>query len=119
MALKNLTAASIGDLDNGAAALAIDREIAAAIADMDDRGEDGKPRVVTIQIAMCMRDNGEADVVVDVSAKLPKLRTFSTTCNLKRSGGGVDLAFQERNSSNPNQPTLDGMYGERGAEGGE
>jgi len=35
---------NIGELDSGSARLVIDAAIWAAVADLDDRGEDGKPR---------------------------------------------------------------------------
>ncbi len=44
MAIKEIRCDTIGDLDQGAARAIIDVAIKEAVADLDDRGADGKPR---------------------------------------------------------------------------
>lgn len=48
----NLSLANLHELDNGAAGLVIDDAIRKAVADLDDRGDDGKPRLVNIVVSL-------------------------------------------------------------------
>jgi hypothetical protein len=107
--LITLNSANIGELTNGQAKAIIDRELAKAIADLDDRGEeDGKPREVVIKIALIKsRDQVLADV--RAKANLPEYRTGVTTLSVKQRGGKSELLFRNDNAENPDQPTLSDM----------
>ncbi len=109
---QKLCLETIGEIDGGSAALIIDKAIADAVHDLDDRGEDGKPRQVHILLILQRMDNGLIEAHVEAEAKAPKRRTASHIAQLKRDGGSSDLLFQQYDSSDPSQRTIDEMEGE-------
>lgn len=103
----NLTLDSLGQLDDGSAELIINQAITEAVMDLEDRGRDGKERVVEIRIGLTQRENGTmAEINVEANAKLPRRRTASTVGLLKRDGQSTKVLFQGFCPENPNQPTL-------------
>lgn len=99
---------NLGDLDNGTARLAIDHTIAKAIADIDDRGDDGKPRRVTIVLSLQKMDNGLIASHVETSLKTPSLKTAGTVAKLQRRGDKeTRLVFQQFAPESPEQTTID------------
>lgn len=106
--LENLSLKSLGDLDEGAARAIIDAAIREAVADLDDRGSDRKPRQVNIQINLSLLENNQVSVDVDAYAKLPRRRTASTFGRLRREGpDGTRVQFQTLASQEPDQRTID------------
>jgi hypothetical protein len=110
LAFTQLTLASVGDLNDGAAEAIINREIQTAVRDIDDRGHDGKPRKVVIEITMQQNkgDDGRITVDLDVAAqaKVPPRRTGTTVAKPFEKDGKVALLFQEFNAENPDQGTF-------------
>jgi hypothetical protein len=106
MAITNLSCANIGALDDGAAALVINAAINEVVADLDDRGDDGKPRRVEILIEMVKAD-GLTVAHVQAGAKVPKRRTGSTSGKLLLAGKQAAFSFSEHAPEDPTQHTID------------
>ncbi len=105
-----VTYETLGSLDSGAAKAIINAAIKEAVSDLDDRGgDDGKARTVLIQIVLTPRSNGQAEVEVQATAKLPPRRTASTVAALRfaKDGGGSQLLFQDLAPDDPDQKTID------------
>jgi hypothetical protein len=107
-----LTLETIGDLDSGAARVAINRTIARAIADIDDRGDDGKVRTVTIKLELKRMNNGLIESNIVAGASVPAYRTNSTIAEPKRKGDETQLLFQSLAPDDPHQRTLDELTDE-------
>ena len=109
MAEMRLSLEQIRHLDGGASGAIIDAAIADAVRDIDDRGEDGKPRTVEIRLNFIKRPNGQVEVEVEAAAKVPRRRTASTCCNLKSNPTGTSpiLLFQQYSPADPDQRTID------------
>ena len=106
MSLVSLSCDSIGDLDGGMARGAIDREIARAVADLDDRAaEDGQKRVVAINIELTHKD-GMLVARCLCQAKLPPYRTGGTVAKMNQLRGEAQLQFQSLAPDNPDQKTF-------------
>jgi hypothetical protein len=106
MTRNYLTLETLGELDSGRAGVAIDREIARAVADLQDRGaEDKKPRKVTIELELVM-DRGLVLATVQVQAKLPTLRTGATMADFMHRDGEPALVYSSMAPDNPDQATL-------------
>ncbi len=111
MATLNLCLANIGEIDRGAAGVAIDHALRQAVDDTIDRGkEDGKPRKVVITVEMTSNPQGDLfGIAVDVKLTTPALKTNTTQAELRyRSEGGErknTLIFQA-GSNRADQPTL-------------
>ena len=108
MAKLTLNLDTIGELQAGLAREAIDREIARAVADLMDRGEeDGKARKVAITLEMKL-SKGLIILAVAAQAKLPPLQTGGTASEVRfRRPGVPELTFQANSPDNPSQSTLD------------
>lgn len=105
---ERLCLETLGNLDCGAAGLIIDAAIRDALADLDDRGSDLKPRKVEIAVTLKVLDNGQVEAHVEACARLPRRRTASTIANLKRQGEQQPrLMFQTMAPDNPDQRTID------------
>lgn len=104
---KNVTCDTMGDLDGGLARAVINKALSTAIADLDDRGDDGKPRTVTITVTMARMDNGLIVTDIQASTKTPAYRTSATVSKLKSGPEGARLLFQQFSPNDPNQRTID------------
>ncbi len=109
--LQELSAETIPLLNNGAAALIIDKQIKLAVADLLDRGaEDGKPREVTIKLTMTVVNKMN---VVEVSAgsKLPAYVSGGTQGDIRirteKSGEQHKFFVFRENGGRPDQPEFD------------
>jgi len=103
---KLLSLESLGDLSLGQSGAIIDKAILQAVADLDDRGEDGAVRKVNIQIAMKRLENGMVQTHVEAEAKLPKYRTLTTIAEVKSKGGSPKIQFQPHSPERPDQPSF-------------
>lgn len=109
MAKEILTLDTIGDLDEGRARLAVNRELDRAVADLLDRGtEDGKTRKVVIQLELTTKE-GLIVCQVQAQAKLPPLKSGATAAETGYQKGKEVLAFQELAPHNPDQQTFPEM----------
>ncbi len=102
-----LTLDTIGELDSGAARVIIDAAIRAAIVDLDDRGEDQKPRKVVITLDLKALDNGMITASVDAQVKVPARRTASTLGNVRTRDAMPQMMFQTLAPDDPSQRTID------------
>ncbi len=109
--LANLTYGTLGDLDGGRAEAIIDAAIKTAVADIDDRGEDGKPRTVNIVVSLVRLPNSEGKIAahVEAEAKLPRRRTASTIGLVQQKHGKANLVFQTEAPEDPHQTTIDSL----------
>lgn len=108
--MKNLTADTLGELDGGTAREIINAGLQTAIADLDDRGHDAKPREVIIKLTM-VKSQGVSVCDVQVKTNLPAYRSNNTVGLLseqRSKTGRMEklLSFQEHNPENPSQPTF-------------
>lgn len=104
-----LNSETIGRLDEGAAGMAIDLALAKAIRDVEDRGNDGKARSVTIKISVkkdIKRKERPVLIDVDVSESIPKLTTGQTIAKLSLATGKPEVIFSPASSANPDQSGL-------------
>lgn len=111
MPAEFLTCDQIGNLDGGVARALINAEIAAAVADVTDRGEqDGKPRQVVITIEI-INQKGQLIADVRAKAKCPDQRSGLTIGESRMMPGGkkTGFRFQSRNPENPMQPTFEDL----------
>ena len=107
MAQVPLTLATLCDVAGGAVGLMVDHDLSVAAADLDDRGDDGKPRKVVIEVIFTKRADGQVEVDVESSVKAPKRRTPSTITRLAaKPGGELGLLFQQLNPDSPDQGTF-------------
>lgn len=106
---KTLCLSTLGDLDSGFAAAIIDKEIRTVLDDLDDRGDDGKARKVEISLTVQRLDNGLIAAHVEANARMPRRRTNGTIGRLRREEDRSRLLFQDGDSGNPDQRTLDEM----------
>lgn len=115
MALVGLNLGTLGDLDDGGAAVLINHKIADAVKDLEDRGaKDGKERQVIITIRMRKMDGGKNTAVgVDAVVKAPPFR-INDTVTETRIGRGEQpvLVFQQFAPDDPQQRTIDEAGGE-------
>lgn len=111
MAKTTLCLETIAELDNGTAGPLIDREIARAVADLYDRGEeDQKPRKVVIQLELTVK-SGLVVTDVTAEAKLPPRRARSTAAEVRHRDQQPVLCFQTHNPERHDQPTFEAMEG--------
>lgn len=106
MPQKAICLDTLGQLDQGAAALVIDAAIREAIKDLDDRGEDGKPRQVNIVLNLQRLDGGQVMAHVEASPKLPRRRTGGTVGKITCKGGESNVLFEPHSPDNPDQKTI-------------
>lgn len=102
-----VTCDTLGQLDGGAARAIIDAAIRDAIRDLDDRGEDDKPRKVEIVLTLTRREDAGVECTVEAAARVPRRRTASVVGRLRRSGAESQLLFQEWDNEAPDQTTID------------
>lgn len=119
--LMELSAETIPLLNNGAAAMIIDKQIKLAVADLLDRGaEDGKPREVTIKLTMAVVNKMN---VVEVSAgsKVPAYVSGGTQGDIRvrtEKGEQIKTFVFRENGGRPDQPEFDEFEGDKKQRGG-
>lgn len=107
MPIQFLTLETLGDLDGGAARLAINKAIAIAMNDVDDRGSDEKPRKVMIELKFTKLKNNTVDTGVTVGTNLPKMTTWTTNGHIRAARDGeIGFAFSSESPENPDQRTF-------------
>jgi len=85
----------------------INAALSAAIRDVEDRGDDGKPRKVVIEVIFEKLD-GSSTVTANVAAKFtaPPYKTKPTVGNLELDGNQWAMSFNPNNAKNPDQKTI-------------
>lgn len=99
---------NMGDLASGVFGKQIDSAILTAFSDLDDRGNDGQERVVTIKLKMKKVNIGKkaqekVRIKPLVSVKTPDHVAYETFANIDNRAGG--LVFRE-DAANPDQRTI-------------
>jgi cation transport regulator ChaB len=107
---ETLSLDTIESLSDGQAKAVINAALASAIRDTEDRGEDGKERKVTVEIAF--KKLGDS-VTVGVKAKVavPQYVTKPTIGRIVMNGRKPEVAFSPASATNPDQPRLNGIDG--------
>lgn len=100
-----LSLETLGELDEGRARAVIDHEIAKAVSDLEDRGDDGQPRKVSIELVI-VKLEGIAAASVKAQAKLPPLHTGATAAKFRHEKGQPQLQFQTMCAEDPDQATF-------------
>lgn len=109
MARQILDWRSIGLLADGLFGRQIDQELLRVYSDVDDRGQDGLPRKVTIELTFHPEAKGVTNIDPKVAAKLPPQRGYMTQAKLDRTVGG--MLFNPSCAANPDQTTFQDMDG--------
>lgn len=107
MAKRTLQALTIASLADGFAGRAIDSGLKRVFEDIDDRGDDGKSRTLTVKLTFTPGGGGTVSIDVDTAVKLPSYRPQKTLAKLDHRTGG--LAFSPDASENPEQMALPGL----------
>lgn len=106
-----ITLDTIGLLAGGQAEAVVNAAIRAAVRDTEDRGGDGKPRKVVIELVFEKVGKDGTGVVATVKAKtaIPAYQTDPTYGDLKvGSRGEPEVAFSPADADNPDQPAIGG-----------
>ncbi len=107
--MVDLTVDKIGDLAGGLFRTQVNDALATIKADLDDRGNDGKERVLKLTISFkreVARDEDSVVIDPEVIPKLPSYRPMTTIGKVKIQAGEPVLLFQEHVPSNPDQPAM-------------
>ena len=100
-----LCLANVGLLDRGSAQLGVDQALAQAVNDAEDRGDDGKPRTVTIKVIIQKAKTGAMEVQLECGVTLPSFKVNPTLANVRLDHHGKRhvLDFQPMSPANPDQ----------------
>lgn len=111
MGKEKFGAEAISRMDDGRVRAAIDRAIQECASDIDDRGEDGAKRSVTIKIEFKpvlfegKLDSVETEMTVDSSIPVRRSRPYSMSTRMH--GGKIGFLYNEDSADNIKQGTLD------------
>jgi hypothetical protein len=108
MAREKLSLETIGELDGGRSAGIINAALKAAVADLDDRGEDGKPREVNIKLKL-LKKKGNIFISAQAKTNMPAYQTDDTVGELRQTKSGIAIEFQPLAPENPQQEPLPKM----------
>lgn len=110
MPIMNLTHENLGELAGGDVAVLIDQALIQLVQDLEDRGDDGKPRKITFQLIVWKPDpvRDPQNIASEFQAKvvLPDYRSRQTRHAVSSKAGVQLLAFSSGAPDNPNQPTM-------------
>lgn len=114
MAVRTLSYKTLGELDGGIIAIAMDSELERVIADCRDREGENKPRKITLELLISpLTDQcGHADDVETqfvIKSVVPSRRTKAYRMGMKRDNS---VYYQEDSLDAPDQSTL--AYSEDG-----
>ncbi len=109
MPLSNICLANLGELNEGNAQHMADKALAAAMNDTEDRGEDGKERVVTMQVRFLKINGNTVKIGMTADFKPPKYVVDDTIATIKapdRRGAPTVFQFRSDSPNNPQQTTF-------------
>lgn len=101
---------SISELAEGQAEAVINSAIDAAVRDTEDRGDDEKPRKVTIELVFMKLNENQIAATVKAKTTLPPYATKPTIGNLVSDGRRAEMQFSTASQGNPDQPGLPGAH---------
>lgn len=99
---------TLGDLNGGSARAIINKALADAISDVEDRAaDDGKTRSVNIRVDIWRMKEGQVAIDASCSFKPPTYTTEPTVAKIRQVGPGrVGAVFQPMSADNPDQEEL-------------
>lgn len=111
MPILPLTLDNLRELDNGIVGAMLDKAFADLAQEIEDRGNDLKPRKLTITIT-CKRDRPEGSVIseVETDLKRPAMRSGPTVHQVHFNQSGPQLLFSAGAPDNPGQMTIDDFH---------
>jgi hypothetical protein len=107
MAKVPLQGTSISQLSDGLTGKALDVAFNAVSRDIAERGDDGKPRTITLTITVTPIGQGMVEIDTQVATKTPALHPPKTNAKLSHAAGG--LIFNPDCSENPDQRTFNDL----------
>lgn len=107
MAMKKLDLDTLGLLDDGRAKVIIERAMAEAVADLEDRGADGRPREITIKIKLEQEAEDAYSISVEAGTKRPGWKTTPHAAKARKQRGEVTLNFNEYEADDANQTRIE------------
>lgn len=107
--LQKFDLAALADIDGGRIALAFEQALRRCAQDCDDRPGEKKPRTLTLQLSVkpVIDQDGmceDCDVVVTVADNVPKRKSKSYNCSLRKGG---HLAYHPDSLDDHEQETFD------------
>lgn len=113
-----ITIENLGDLAGGAAGLVANAAFAQIFKDLEDRGDDGKPRTVTMTVTATKTKTGIVEIDFEAKPSVPKYKTDATAAKWFWDQGSKrhSLKFQPASPSNPDQQTMQFEEGKVAAE---
>lgn len=110
MSTLTLNLDNLGDLANGSTKPMIDSDIAMCVADLDQHGNDGKVREVTIKLKMWVDEaSKEKRLVITSKPSLPARMSAETRARTKVDKGKARLLFEDdqEDEADPEKPQED------------
>lgn len=107
--LKELTLATLAEIDGGRLAIAFKQALARCATDCDDRPGEKKARTVTVQVSVepVLDQDGmceDCDVQVTIADSVPKRKSKAYNCSLRKGG---HLLFHPESLEDHEQETFD------------
>lgn len=99
-----LSAVTIAGLSDGYLGKQIDAEILKIFQDLEDRGQDGCERKLTVEISFKMKVQGRVRIVPKVKTKLPDHVPYETIAITDKNAGGI--LFRPDFAENPEQRSI-------------
>jgi hypothetical protein len=110
--LVTLDLGSLGLLADGQAEAVNNAALRSAAADVEDRGDDGKPRKVTITVVMKkVKDSDMVLTTIEAKPTLPNYLTKPTFAYARMEGAKPTIQFNPHSAANPNQMTINDVIG--------
>lgn len=111
-----IDADNLAELDHGSARYIINKAIAEAVADLEDRAsEDKKVRKVQINIDFSLLENGSVAAKLNATSKLPPRVAAATFGELHGRGRDRQVVFRKHSPEDPGQSTIEEL--DNGAQG--
>jgi hypothetical protein len=108
MAITQLKLETLADVDHGRGAAAVNHVLAIVANDLNERGDDGQERTVTVKLTFKRKKNdaGKYAMQVRASYKLPTLDSAETELSTGYNNGAPVLSFRPETPDNVDQKEL-------------
>lgn len=104
MAKKILETENLGDISEGYVGAAIDANLRKIYEDITDRGTDGLPRSLKLELKFKLVGKDQIEITSKIDAKLPAHKPVRTIAKLNAPAGG--FSFSPETAHNPDQKTF-------------
>lgn len=110
MPKKFIQSESIGELADGKVGRMLNKAIDQVVADIEDRGADGKDRkvILTLTFTPNQKKNRRVSIDAQIQVKAPAMQPYATEADIDTKGGGI--LFHDESADNPDQSTLSDHY---------